>query len=161
MEGGVGRDEFLDKARCVAAADNGGDLGVLAEEFGDDGGGSGVGGIFGLAESAVPEYGLGGLEDFEKVHEAEWADVEFVAASVGIKVGGDLNFGVGGLVAVGSDLTTNKDMVGEGEEALDQGLLVGNLGAADEDDKGMRGAFEGGGEGLDFAFEEQAGDRWE
>ena len=113
MEGGVGRDEFFDEASRVAAADNGGDLGVLAEEFGDDGGGSGVGGVFGFTEGAVPEYGLSRFEDFEKAHEAEWTDVEFGAAGVSVKVGGDLDFGVGGLVAVSGDLATNKDMVGE------------------------------------------------
>ena len=34
---------------------------MLAKELGDDGGRGGIGGVFGLAESAVPEDGLGGF----------------------------------------------------------------------------------------------------
>lgn len=91
------------------------------------------------------------------MHQTERTDVKFSAASVGVKVHGDLDLGIVGAITVGGDFATDQDMVSQRQKALNEGLFVGHLGAADDDNEGMSGLFQGGLERGDFALQKQTG----
>ena len=86
--------ELKDEAGGVAAANNGGGVFFLAEEFGNDGGSGGVGGIFGVAEEAVPNDGVCVGYEICDFCGGNWADVEFFAGGIFVKIGGDVDFGI-------------------------------------------------------------------
>lgn len=127
------RDEVFNKAGGVAAANDGGLVLGFAEEFGDDGGSGGVGGVFGTAEDTIPDDSLSIDDVIREVGGRERANVELGAGAVLVKIAGDGDVVMSGLVAVGGDFATDKNMVGMEfvSELVDERLFVFDFGAAE------------------------------
>ena len=76
VEVGVGFHEGFDKAGGVAATDDGGGcVWFFTNHFGSDSRGGGVGGVFGLAEQAVPDDSIGIGDEIGELNGGERADV--------------------------------------------------------------------------------------
>ena len=125
--------EVFDKAGGISATDNGDGVLFFANHFGYNGRSGGVGGVFGVAEKAIPDDGLGVSDEICDFGGGNWANVELLAFGVFVKIFGDVDFMVFCLVAVGGDFAAYDDLVGNVGEFFDEGLFVFDFGATDDE----------------------------
>ena len=79
-----------------------------------------------------------------------------MTSGIFVKIFGDVDFGVFGFVTVGGDFATDYDAVGLGGEFIYKWLFIFDLGTTNDKEKWRGGMLGGGGEIVDFFFEEQA-----
>lgn len=87
--------EVFNKTGGISTTDNGGSVLLLTNHFGDNGGSSGIGWVFGLAEAAVPNDGICIDDVICNFGGGERADIELVAVGVFVEIFGDVDFVVG------------------------------------------------------------------
>ena len=111
--------EFFNKGGSIAATDDASNIFCFAEELADESGAGGEGGIFGLAEQAVPDDGFGVSNNFGEFAGRKGATVELFTGGVFVEIFGDVDFLTVGGEAIGGDFATDEDMVGKVRKFVD------------------------------------------